>query len=89
MLSDWVIERWDLLANEDVDLAHGTFIGGLVTLGSGLNGPDVCGEADGAELVDVAIFPNDRKAGAFTSYFDGLPQFFDEMETAIAEVLST
>src|SRR3546814_581855 len=49
VLSDWVIERWDLLADEDVDLAHGTFIGGLATLGSGLNGPDICGEADGTE----------------------------------------
>ena len=85
VLSDWVIERWDLLAQEDVDLAHGTFIGGLVALGGSLNGPDICAEPDGAELVDVAIFPNDRKAGAFSSYFDGLPQFFDEMESAITD----
>ena len=85
VLSDWVIERWDLLADEDVDSAHGTFIGGLAALGGSLNGPDICGEPDGAELVDVAIFPNDRKSGAFASYYDGLPQFFDEMETAIAD----
>ncbi len=84
-LSDWVLDRWDLLADEDKDLAHGTFIGGLVTAGQSLNGPDVCGESDGAELVDVAIFPNEQKSGAFGSYFDGLPQFFDEMETAIAD----
>ena len=85
-LSDWVIDRWDILADEDVDLAHGTFIGGLATVGSALNGAETCPEPDGAELVDVAVFPNERKAGAFASYYpDGLPQFFDEMESAISD----
>ena len=84
-LSDWVIDRWDIL-DEDVDLAHGTFIGGLATVGSALNGAETCPEPDGAELVDVAVFPNERKAGAFASYYpDGLPQFFDEMESAISD----
>ncbi|MBQ1560629.1 S8 family serine peptidase [Caulobacter sp.] len=68
------------------DLAHGTFIGGLAALGGALNGAEICPEPDGAELVDVAVFPNERKAGAFASYYpDGLPQFFDEMETAISD----
>lgn len=85
-LSDWVIDRWDVLADEDADLSHGTFIGGLAALGSSLNGPEICAEPDGAELVDVAVFPNERKAGVFSSYYpEGLPQFFDEMETAIAD----
>ena len=85
-LSDWVIDRWDILADEDADLAHGTFIGGLATFGSSLNGPAICPEPDGAELVDVAVFPNERKSGAFASYYpEGLPQFFDEMETAISD----
>lgn len=85
-LSDWIIDRWDVLAEEDTDLAHGTFIGGLAALGGALNGAEICPEPDGAELVDVAVFPNERKAGAFASYYpDGLPQFFDEMETAISD----
>lgn len=85
-LSDWVIDRWDVLADEDMDHAHGTFIGGLATVGGALNGRDVCPEPDGAELVDVAVFPNERKVGAFASYYpDGLPQFFDEMETAVED----
>lgn len=85
-LSDWVIDRWDVLAEEDTDLAHGTFIGGLAALGGALNGAEICPEPDGAELVDVAVFPNERKAGAFASYYpEGLPQFFDEMETAISD----
>jgi hypothetical protein len=85
-LSDWVIDRWDILAGEDADLDHGTFIGGLVTLGSTLNGTDICAEPDGTELVDVAIFPNQDKQGAFASYYpEGMPQFFDEMATAVAD----
>ncbi len=85
-LSDWVIDRWDILADEDVDLAHGTFIAGLAAVGGALNGAETCPEPDGAELVDVAVFPNERKAGAFASYYpDGLPQFFDEMESAVSD----
>lgn len=85
-LSDWVIDRWDILADEDADLAHGTFIGGLAAVGGALNGAETCPEPDGAELVDVAVFPNERKAGAFASYYpEGLPQFFDEMETAVSD----
>lgn len=85
-LSDWVIDRWDILADEDTDLAHGTFIGGLAAAGGALNGAQTCPEPDGAELVDIAVFPNERKAGAFASYYpEGLPQFFDEMETAVAD----
>jgi hypothetical protein len=85
-LSDWVIDRWDILADEDVDLAHGTFIGGLAAVGGSLNGAETCPEPDGTELVDVAVFPNERKAGAFASYYpEGLPQFFDEMETAVSD----
>ena len=41
-LSDWVIDRWDILADEDVDLAHGTFIGGLAAVGGALNGAEIC-----------------------------------------------
>jgi hypothetical protein len=85
-LSDWVIDRWDILADEDLDLAHGTFIGGLAAVGAALNGVETCPEHDGAELVDVAVFPSDRRTGAFASYYpEGLPQFFDEMESAVSD----
>ncbi len=85
-LSDWVIDRWDVLANEDIDLAHGTFIGGLAAIGRALNGAEICPEPDGTELVDVAVFPDQGNAEAFASYYpDGLPQFFDEMESAISD----
>ena len=51
-----------------------------------MNGAEICPEPDGAELIDLAVFPNERKAGAFASYYpDGLPQFFDEMESAVSD----
>jgi hypothetical protein len=85
-LADWVIDRWDILADEDMDLSHGTFIGGLAVAGTSFNGSATCPEPDGAELVDLAIFPNEQKAGAFASYYSGgLPHFFDEMDTAVAD----
>ena len=85
-LSDWVIDRWDILADEDTDHAHGTFIGGLAAVGGALNGVETCPEPDGAELVDVAVFPDEAKGGAFASYYpEGLPQFFDEMSNAVSD----
>ncbi|WP_291059868.1 S8 family serine peptidase [Hyphomonas sp.] len=85
-LADWVIDRWDVLADEDMDLSHGTFIGGLAVAGAGLNGAETCPEHDGAELVDLAILPDQQKAGAFPSYYaGGLPQFFDELDSAVAD----
>lgn len=83
VLSDWVIDRWDAIAAADADLAHGTFIGGLVTVGGSLNGTEICPEPDSAELVDIAVFPNQ---GVFASYYPhGLSEFFDEMESAISD----
>ena len=88
VLSDWVIDRWDILADEHKDLAHGSFIGGLAVVGGALNGTQCCPEPDGAELVDLAVFPSES-SGAMASYYpEGLPQFFDELETAIGDVRS-
>ncbi len=85
-LSDWVIDRWDILDSGDVDAAHGTFIGGLTILGAALNGDEVCPEPDGAELVDIAVFPDEASPTAFSSYYpDGLSQFFDEVGYAVAD----
>jgi Subtilase family len=85
-LADWVIDRWDLLDSADADLAHGTFIGGLAVAGNALNGNGICAEADGAEIVDVAVYPDDQNAVAFASYFPhGVSQFFEEIEYAIAD----
>jgi hypothetical protein len=85
-LSDWVIDRWDVLADEDADPAHGTFIGALAVAGGSLNGVDTCPEPDGIELLDLAVFPTEERADAFPSYYPGgLPQFFDELSDAVAD----
>lgn len=86
VLNDWVQARWDILADEHMDLRHGTFIGGLVVAGNALNGRDVCAEPDGIELLDVAVFPNETSPDAFQSYYpSGLPDFFDEIDQAVNE----
>jgi hypothetical protein len=85
-LNDWVIDRWDLLDSADVDHAHGTFIGGLAVAGNTLNGNAICSEPDGIEIVDVAVYPDEQKTTAFSTYYpDGVTQFFDEIEYAIAD----
>lgn len=85
-LSDWVTGRWDLMADGDGNAQHGTFIGGLAVGGSSLNGGDCCPEPDGAELIDIAVFPDTDQPGVFHSYYpDGVPQFFDEVESAVAD----
>jgi hypothetical protein len=85
-LSDWLVDRWDVLDASDMDHWHGTFIGGLAVAGQSLNGSEVCREADGAEIVDIAVYPNDEKPGAFSSYYpDGAPQMFDEIDYAVSD----
>jgi hypothetical protein len=84
VLSDWLIGRWDLLADSDSDLAHGTFIGGLAVAAKHFNTEQTCADSDGMDLMDVAVFPS--VPGAFSAYYpEGVPQFFDEMETAVAD----
>jgi hypothetical protein len=86
-LSDWVVQRWDLLADADTNLDHGTFIGGLAVVGNALNGGNICAEPDGTEIVDVAVFPDENNPTAFASYFpQGVPQFLDEVDIAVADM---
>jgi hypothetical protein len=82
-LSDWLIGNWNLVADTDKDPRHGTFIAGLTVLGAALNGTNVCPELDGAEIFDLGILPSEN---AFQDYYpEGIPQFLDEMELAIAD----
>ena len=84
-LNGWVVDRWDILAESDKSLDHGTFIGGLIVGGNSLNGPAVCPEGDGAELVDISIFPDEEKP-VFQNYFpNGIDDFFDEISNAVAD----
>ena len=85
-LSDWVIDRWDVIDAADADLEHATFIGGLAVAGGALNTSNICKEPDGAELIDIAVYPTEDDPGAFSSYYPrGVTQFFDEVEYAIGD----
>ncbi|UWQ32064.1 S8 family peptidase [Leisingera sp. M527] len=85
-LAPWTLDKWDVLAEVDSDLDHGTFIGGLTVAGNALNGPDVCPERDGVALVDIAVLPNEAVVGSFENYYpNGLTDFFDEIEQAVGD----
>jgi Subtilase family len=82
-LGDWIIGRWDLLADEDVDAAHGTFIGGILVAGSQLNGSQVTGDPDGDGNTAISkISATDR---AFATYHGDVAGFLNEVENAIVE----
>ncbi|MBX3476286.1 MAG: S8 family peptidase [Brevundimonas sp.] len=83
--AEWVLDRWEPLADEHADRAHGTFIAGLAVGGNALNG-SVCPEPDGIDLVDIAVFPDDDQPAAFEQYYPGgLDDFFDEIDNAVAD----
>lgn len=82
-LGEWIIGRWDLLADEDIDDSHGTFIGGLVVSGSALNGADTHDDPDGAEIFDIAVLP--ASDAAFVTYHGTLTGFLQQVEYAIVE----
>lgn len=51
-----------------------------------LNGSVICPEPDGAELIDIAVFPDEAQPNVFSSYFpNGLSDFFDEIDNAVAD----
>lgn len=82
-LGDWIIGRWGLLADEDIDAEHGTFIGGILVAGSQLNGAVISTDPDGIEIFDVAVFPSTESG--FRTYHGDLAGFLNEVENAIVE----
>lgn len=85
MLGDWVRSRWNLLAAEDRDEVHGSFIGGLLVAGRTANPHGACPEGDGCDIVDIDIFPRPE---SWDHYYrgSGTELFFDELEAAIADL---
>jgi hypothetical protein len=82
-LGEWIIGRWPLLADADINTEHGTFIGGILVAGSQLNGSAVSNDPDGIEIFDIAVFPS-TDAG-FRTYHGDLTGFLNEIENAIVE----
>ena len=82
-LDDWVVDRRDVLAPEDREESHGTFIAGLLVGASSLNPPaTVPWEGDGCDLIDVAICPNEEDPAAVATY-GGVDGFLDELEQSV------
>lgn len=89
VLSEWITGSWDLIAPEDEDLSHGTFIGGLLVAGEPLNGLEVVLERQSCELINIAVLPKEGDPNVFGRYFpNGVVDFLDEVELAIAECRS-
>ena len=85
-LDAWVLSVHDFIGQADLEPAHGTFIGGLLTGGRGLN-PGIPGlEADGCDLVDIPLFPKKELFGSF--YPNGFADFLDEMDNAVEEAVA-
>jgi hypothetical protein len=84
-LDDWVVDRWPVVSPADESLDHGTFIGGLLVGARSINGEEVFAEADGCELVDVKLLPNENDPQAFSRYYglNGPLGFFQELNDAV------
>lgn len=61
--------------------SHGTFIAGLVVAGSQLNGPAICPEEDGCQIIDLDMLPDEGVR--FTEYYNSPTEFLDELATAV------
>lgn len=82
VVGDWVIDRWSVLDDTDVDATHGTFISGLLIAGTLHNDGGCLDEVDGIEVYDARVYPREVSFGSYYQNFDG---FFDEVESAILE----
>lgn len=81
-LAPWIEGRHDLLDEDELDQRHGTFVGGLLVDGSGLNPAIPSLEADGCRLVDLGLYPKDD---FFDTYPRGFDDFLEELEQAVIE----
>lgn len=81
-LGAWKIGGYTIVAPEHQDTTHGSFIGGLLVGGQSLNGATVCAEADGCDLFDIGILPDD--ANVFETYYpNGVVDFLEELDNGV------
>jgi hypothetical protein len=79
--------QWGLVAATHQDTQHGTFIGGLLVAGRSLNTQPAIAEADGCELADLALLPDDQQPAAFAQYYpNGVADFMDEVEASVSQL---
>lgn len=86
-LGQWVKVQWGLVSVTHQDTQHGTFIGGLLVAGRSLNTQPAIAEADGCELADLALLPDDRQPAVFAQYYpNGVADFMDEVEASVSQL---
>ena len=91
VLDEWIDDRWGQLASDDRDEAHGTFIGGLLAFAGSMNPSYLADLPAGCALVDVDVLPADPGGTgvAFGRYYpNGVIDFMDEVESAVADIRS-
>lgn len=60
-LAPWVIDRKSFTPKAYQDNSHGSFVGGLVCMGSQLNGTGTCPDVEALQLVDLQVIPDEKK----------------------------
>lgn len=58
ILAPWVIEHMNFVADRYANNNHGSFVGGIASLGYLLNGVSICPDEEPIKLVDVQVIEN-------------------------------
>ncbi|MFE4950137.1 S8 family peptidase [Leifsonia sp. NPDC056665] len=85
-LQPWMGGRWGTLSSADRNTDHGTFISGLLVAAADLNPAYLSDQSRGCLVFDVDVLPADpgQTGLPFDAYCPGgVPQFLDEIETAV------
>ena len=84
IFSEWVSGAHEYIHQDDREISHATFIGGLLVSGNEINGPEVCKEVDGCNLVDMILLPQEDKFNDY--YIDSPLEFFNELRIAVGAI---
>ena len=60
-LSPWVIDRDSYIPDPYQNNKHGCFVGGLISMGSQLNGKRICPDNEPIQIVDIPMIPEPNK----------------------------
>lgn len=85
-LDNWLGARWGTISGADRNTAHGTFISGLLIAGGALNPSFLAEQTHGCLVYDIDVLPDDpgNTGIPFEGYYPaGIPQFLDEIESAV------
>jgi hypothetical protein len=83
-LADWVVCQENVVAPQHGDAEHGTYIGGLLVAGNFLNGDAVTTEANGCDLADLCVLPQDDP-DLFQRYYTDVKSFMDELDRVVGK----